>query len=136
MEANAFPGPAVVIAYSPCMPEHGIGDDRAAEQAKLAVESRAFPLFVYDPRKGERMKERFDLKSNPALKEDWYVNPKTNQPVDFIAFARTEGRFRRHFDAFRGAESRAGRPLEELAPAARAGGPALTGEFRQESNRG
>ena len=99
MEANAFPGPAVVIAYSPCMPEHGIGDDRAAEQAKLAVESRAFPLFVYDPRKGERMKERFDLKSNPAIKEDWYVNPKTNQPVDFIAFARTEGRFRRHFDA-------------------------------------
>ena len=27
MEANAFPGPAVVIAYSPCQPEHGIADD-------------------------------------------------------------------------------------------------------------
>ncbi|MBI4467130.1 MAG: 4Fe-4S binding protein [Acidobacteria bacterium] len=97
LEANAFPGPAVVIAYSACMPEHGIGDDQAAEQAKLAVESRAFPLFVYDPRKGERMRERFDLRGNPAVKEDWYVNPKTGQPVDFMAFARTEGRFRRHF---------------------------------------
>jgi pyruvate/2-oxoacid:ferredoxin oxidoreductase beta subunit len=97
MEANSFPGPAVVIVYSPCMPEHGIGDDAAARQAKLAVETRTFPLFVYDPRKGERLKERIDLKGNPAIKEDWYVNPKTNEPVDFVAFARTEGRFRHHF---------------------------------------
>ena len=52
MEANAYPGPAVVIAYSPCMPEHGIADDAATRQAKLAVESRAFPLFTYDPRRG------------------------------------------------------------------------------------
>jgi pyruvate-ferredoxin/flavodoxin oxidoreductase len=97
LEANAFPGPAVVIAYSPCMPEHGIGDDQAAHQAKLAVESRAFPLFLYDPRKGDSLKARFDLKGNPALKEDWFTNPKTGEPVDFVAFARTEGRFRHHF---------------------------------------
>jgi pyruvate-ferredoxin/flavodoxin oxidoreductase len=97
MEANAFPGPAVVVVYSPCMPEHGIGDDQASHQAKLAVESRTFPLFIYDPRKGESLKERFDLKGNPALKEDWYKNPKTDQTIDFIYFARTEGRFRRHF---------------------------------------
>ncbi|HET7840740.1 MAG TPA: thiamine pyrophosphate-binding protein, partial [Terriglobia bacterium] len=31
-------------------------------------------------------------------KDDWYIDPKTNQPVDFVAFARTEGRFARHFD--------------------------------------
>jgi len=97
LEANAFPGPAVVIVYSPCMPEHGIGDDQAAQQAKLAVESRTFPLFLYDPRKGERLGERIDLKGNPALKEDWYQNPKTGETIDFICFARTEGRFRRHF---------------------------------------
>ncbi len=54
-------------------------------------------MFVYDPRKGERLKERIDLKGNPAIKEDWYVNPKTNEAVDFVAFARTEGRFRPHF---------------------------------------
>ena len=52
LEANAYPGPAVVIAYSACMPEHGIADDAATRQAKLAVESRAFPLFTYDPRRG------------------------------------------------------------------------------------
>ncbi|HXE74737.1 MAG TPA: 2-oxoacid:acceptor oxidoreductase family protein [Candidatus Xenobia bacterium] len=97
LEANAFPGPAVIIVYSPCMPEHGIGDDQAAHQAKLAVETRAFPLFIYDPRKGESLRERLDLKGNPALKDDWYVHPKTNQPVDFVTFARSEGRFRHHF---------------------------------------
>jgi pyruvate-ferredoxin/flavodoxin oxidoreductase len=96
-EANAFPGPAVVIVYAPCMPEHGIADDQAAHQSRLAVESRAFPLFVHDPRKGETFSERFDLKGNPAVKEDWFVNPKTGAAVDFVAFARTEGRFRRHF---------------------------------------
>jgi hypothetical protein len=32
------------------------------------------------------------------MKEDWYVNPKTGEPVDFITFARTEGRFAKHFD--------------------------------------
>ncbi len=97
MEANTFPGPAVVVCYAPCMPEHGIGDDMAAHQAKLAVESRAFPLFLYDPRKGESMRERFDLKGNPALKEDWFTHPKTGETIDFLYFARTEGRFRRHF---------------------------------------
>jgi pyruvate ferredoxin oxidoreductase beta subunit len=66
-------------------------------QAKLAVESRAFPLFICDPRKGERIKDRLSLQGNPAMKDDCYVIPKTGE-VDFIAFARTEGRFVKHFD--------------------------------------
>ena len=99
MAANEFPGPAVVICYATCPPEHGVGDDQSMVQAKLAVESRAFPLLVYDPRKGQRVKERLSLQGNPRVKDDWMVDMKTNQPVDFVAFARTEGRFARHFDA-------------------------------------
>jgi pyruvate/2-oxoacid:ferredoxin oxidoreductase beta subunit/Pyruvate/2-oxoacid:ferredoxin oxidoreductase gamma subunit/Fe-S-cluster-containing hydrogenase component 2 len=99
MAANEYPGPAVVIAYTTCQPEHGVADDRSMLQEKLAVESRAFPLMVYDPRKGEKFRERLSLAGNPAVKEDWYVDPHTNQPVDFISFAKTEGRFSRHFDA-------------------------------------
>jgi pyruvate/2-oxoacid:ferredoxin oxidoreductase beta subunit/Pyruvate/2-oxoacid:ferredoxin oxidoreductase gamma subunit/Pyruvate/2-oxoacid:ferredoxin oxidoreductase delta subunit len=99
MAANEFPGPAVIIAYASCMPEHGIPDDRASLQAKLAVESRTFPLFTFDPRKGDRISECLSLQGNPALKEDWFADPKTNSPVDFVSFARTEGRFARHFDA-------------------------------------
>src|SRR5205823_10398297 len=35
---------------------------------------------------------------NPAVKEDWFKNPKTNEEVTFIDFARSEGRFAKHFD--------------------------------------
>jgi pyruvate/2-oxoacid:ferredoxin oxidoreductase beta subunit/Pyruvate/2-oxoacid:ferredoxin oxidoreductase delta subunit len=96
MEANAYPGPAVLIAYSACMPEHGIADDAATRQAKLAVDSRAFPLFTYDPRRGETFRERLSLQGNPALREDWDAAPD-GTPVDFLAFARSEGRFGQHF---------------------------------------
>ena len=96
MDANEFPGPAVVIVYTACMPEHGIGDDAATRQSKLAVDSRAFPLFTYDPRRGERISERLSLQGNPALREDWSRLPD-GEPVDFLAFARTEGRFAPHF---------------------------------------
>lgn len=107
MAANEFPGPAIVNTYTTCQPEHGVADDRAMAQAKLAAESRAFPLFIYDPRKGERIKERLSLQGNPAMKDDWYVIPKTGEVVNFISFARTEGRFAKHFD-------KEGKPSEVL----------------------
>jgi pyruvate/2-oxoacid:ferredoxin oxidoreductase beta subunit/Pyruvate/2-oxoacid:ferredoxin oxidoreductase delta subunit len=97
LSANEYPGPAVVIAYAPCQPEHGIGDDAAVLQSKLAVDARAFPLLVYDPRAGEALKQRLSLQGNPARKDDWYVTPKGAR-IDFVAFARTEGRFAKHFD--------------------------------------
>ncbi len=97
MEANAFPGPAVVVVYTTCQPEHGVGDDRSRHQSKLAVESRAFPVFTYDPRNGDTIRERLNLKGNPAMKEDWYTIPKTGETIDFISFARTEGRFAKNF---------------------------------------
>ena len=98
LEANEYPGPAVVIAYSACMPEHGIADDAATRQAKLAVESRAFPLFTYDPRRGSTIAERLSLQGNPSLREDNTTNPD-GTPIDFLTFARSEGRFAPHFDA-------------------------------------
>lgn len=98
MAANEYPGPAVVTVYTTCQPEHGVADDRSSCQAKLAVDSRAFPLFMYDPRKGERIKERLSLAGNPAVGEDWYRLPHTGEVIDFLTFARTEGRFTKQFD--------------------------------------
>ena len=98
MEANAFPGPAVINVFTTCQPEHGVADNMAEHQAKLAADSRSFPVFIYDPRKGSRIKERLSLVGNPNVKDDWYTNPKTGEVVDFISFARTEGRFAKHFD--------------------------------------
>jgi len=100
MEANEYPGPAVVVVYTPCMPEHGIADDAANRQAKLAVESRAFPLFTYDPRRGPTTAERLSLQGNPAPKEDWAHLPD-GTILDFCTFARTEGRFAPHFGSVR-----------------------------------
>jgi len=98
MDANEYPGPAVVIVYAACMPEHGIADDAATAQAKLAVESRAFPLFTYDPRRGASIAERLSLQGNPALRDDWAKAPDGSS-IDFLTFARTEGRFAGHFGA-------------------------------------
>jgi pyruvate/2-oxoacid:ferredoxin oxidoreductase beta subunit/NAD-dependent dihydropyrimidine dehydrogenase PreA subunit len=96
--ALEFPGPALVCCYTTCQPEHGVADNMAGSQARLAVDTRAFPLLIYDPRHGERLKERLSLQGNPSLKEDWFKNPKTGETVDFIDFARSEGRFVKHFD--------------------------------------
>ena len=70
--ATSYPGPSLVVVYSSCQPEHGVGDALSAHQARLAVESRAFPLLVHDPTRGDRLRERLDLKGNPSLKADWH----------------------------------------------------------------
>ncbi len=52
--ALEFDGPAIVVCYTTCQPEHGVADNMAGEQARLAVDTRAFPILIYDPRKGDR----------------------------------------------------------------------------------
>jgi pyruvate/2-oxoacid:ferredoxin oxidoreductase beta subunit/ferredoxin len=108
--ANSYKGPSVVIVYTTCQPEHGVGDNMSAHQAKLAVESRAFPLLIHDPRNGDTLKQRLSLQGNPTPSKDWYVNPKTGEQTDFVTFARTEQRFAKHFDAD-------GNPSQELLAA-------------------
>jgi pyruvate/2-oxoacid:ferredoxin oxidoreductase beta subunit/NAD-dependent dihydropyrimidine dehydrogenase PreA subunit len=108
--ALEFDGPAVISCYTTCQPEHGVADNMAGEQARLAVDTRAFPLLIYDPRKGNTIRDRLSLQGNPAMKEDWYTNPKTKEVVNFIDFARSEGRFSKHFD-------RDGNPSETLLKA-------------------
>jgi pyruvate/2-oxoacid:ferredoxin oxidoreductase beta subunit len=98
MAANEYDGPAVVSVYTTCQPEHGVGDNMAMHQSKLAVDTRSFPVLMYDPRKGTKIAERLSLQGNPATTEDFYVEPKTGEVYDFTMFARSEGRFSKHFD--------------------------------------
>ena len=70
----------------------------ASQHSKLAVESRAFPLFIFDPRKGQKLRERLSLVGNPSQKEDWWIPPNSDKPFTFVDFARTEGRFSKQFD--------------------------------------
>ena len=88
----------------------GVVPEGLEDKARLAVDSRAFPLLIFDPRKGERLKERLSLQGNPAMKSDWWTNPKTSEEVNFLDFARSEGRFGKHFD-------REGNPSETLMKA-------------------
>ena len=97
--ALEYDGPAIVNCYTTCQPEHGVADNMAGEQARLAVDTRAFPILIYDPRKGNTIKKRLSLQGNPAVKDDWFKNPKTGEEIDFIHFCRSEGRFVKHFDA-------------------------------------
>jgi pyruvate ferredoxin oxidoreductase beta subunit len=98
IRAMEFEGPSVVSCYTTCQPEHGVADNMAADQARLAVDSRAFPLLIYDPDKGDTIKSRLSLVGNPGLKDDWFKSPKSGETIDFIDFCRSEGRFGKHFD--------------------------------------
>jgi pyruvate-ferredoxin/flavodoxin oxidoreductase len=100
--------PALFNIYAACPPEHGIGDDVAFKQSKLAVESRAYPLVKYDPDAGISIEECIDLEGNPAMDDDWptysidYEDEKGEAcklevPMTFADFAVTEGRFRKQF---------------------------------------
>ena len=48
LEADAFDGPSLVIAYSHCI-SHGFDLRKGLEQQKLAVESGVWPLYRYNP---------------------------------------------------------------------------------------
>lgn len=110
LAANSYPGPAVVNVYTTCLPEHGVADDRSMAEAKRAVESRAFPLLIHDPRLGPRLRDRLSLQGNPNPSGDWMLDAKTGEPYTFVDFARGQARFARDFDA-------GGRPIEALRAA-------------------
>jgi len=50
LEAEAYPGPSLIIAYSHCI-AHGYDMVHGADQQKLAVDSGVWPLYRFDPRR-------------------------------------------------------------------------------------
>jgi pyruvate-ferredoxin/flavodoxin oxidoreductase len=62
-EAESFPGPSLILAYSPCI-AHGYDLAMSAEQTKLAVETGYWPLFRYDPRRVEQGLNALAMDSN------------------------------------------------------------------------
>lgn len=63
-EAEAYPGPSIVIAYCPCL-EHGIKAGMGATQLEMkkAVECGYWHLYRYDPRLAAEGKNPFQLDS-------------------------------------------------------------------------
>ena len=65
VEAEAHPGPSLIIAYSPCI-AHGYDLAFGARQQKLAVDSGVWPLFRFDPRRIEQGEPPLTLDSAPG----------------------------------------------------------------------
>ena len=65
LEAEAYPGPSLVIAYSHCI-AHGYDLVHGAEQQKLAVDSGVWPLYRFDPRRIAAGEPPLQLDSGPA----------------------------------------------------------------------
>ncbi len=63
-EAEAFPGPALILAYSPCI-AHGYDLRFGMDQQKAAVLAGHWPLFRYDPALAAEGKNPLQLDSKP-----------------------------------------------------------------------
>ncbi|MBN2877580.1 MAG: pyruvate:ferredoxin (flavodoxin) oxidoreductase, partial [Bacilli bacterium] len=63
-EAEAYPGPSIILAYSPCI-AHGItgGLGNSNQEAKLATECGYWPIFRFDPRLIEQGKNPLQIDS-------------------------------------------------------------------------
>jgi pyruvate-ferredoxin/flavodoxin oxidoreductase len=70
LEAESYPGPSLIIAYSHCI-AHGIAleDGVGMRQQKAAVESGHWLLYRYDPRRTEAGDNPFQLDSQAARKK-------------------------------------------------------------------
>ncbi|MBC8094912.1 MAG: pyruvate:ferredoxin (flavodoxin) oxidoreductase, partial [Akkermansiaceae bacterium] len=67
VEAESYPGPSLIIAYSHCI-AHGIALDQGvgARQQKLAVDSGQWLLYRFDPRRAEAGENPLQLDSGAA----------------------------------------------------------------------
>jgi pyruvate-ferredoxin/flavodoxin oxidoreductase len=76
-EAEAYDGPSLIIAYSPCI-AHGYDLRHGMEQQKLAVLSGHWPLFRYHPERAREGKPPLELDSKaPSLPLERYAYNET-----------------------------------------------------------
>ena len=80
LEAEAYPGPSLIIAYSPCI-AHGIDMRKTQAEEKLAVDSGYWILYRYNPLLAKEGKNPFILDSK---------EPK----LDYQTFLDNEIRYR------------------------------------------
>lgn len=72
LEAEAYEGPSLIIAYSPCI-EQGFPMQRCMEEEKRAVESGYFPLYRFNPelKKNNENPLRIDSKTASLPMEEF-----------------------------------------------------------------
>ena len=72
-EAESYPGPSIILAYSPCI-AHGIngGLGNSHQEAKLATECGYWPIYRYDPRLIEEGKNPLQIDSREPKWEKYH----------------------------------------------------------------
>lgn len=80
MEADAYDGPSLILAYSHCI-AHGIAMDSGVDRCKDAVNSGHWQLFRYDPRRTEAGQNPLQIDSK-------------DPSMTFEDFASVQNRFR------------------------------------------
>jgi pyruvate-ferredoxin/flavodoxin oxidoreductase len=74
LEAEAYDGPSLIIAYSPCI-NHGIDMSKSPKEEKLAVDSGYWTLYRYNPMLTREGKNPFTLDSKePKLAYQAFLN--------------------------------------------------------------
>ena len=99
-----FDGPALVQVYAPSPGRHGFASEQALQQSEHAINTRAMPLYRYDPRADGVFGSRISLAGNPLSHESMVQHEEALlTPADW---ALGQGRFADHFG-----------PLPDGAPA-------------------
>jgi len=77
LEAEAYAGPSLIIAYSHCI-SHGIDMSKGLYQQKLAVQSGAWPLYRFNPKLVEEGKNPLTIDSSaPSISISDYAYNET-----------------------------------------------------------
>jgi len=77
-----FGGAALFHIHAPSPGRHGFPSDRTLEQARLAVTTRTFPLYRYDPRTEGVFGTRLELEDNPEPLALWTCDPTPARPAN------------------------------------------------------
>lgn len=95
-EAEAYPGPSIVIAYCPCL-MHGIKQSLSHSiiQQRNAVESQFWPIYRFNPARGEnplQFDEPWAYTQSPAMQAPPKWSPKPWVKENIIAFGASAPR--------------------------------------------
>jgi pyruvate-ferredoxin/flavodoxin oxidoreductase len=95
LEAESYPGPSLIIAYSHCI-AHGYDMAHGLDQQKLAVDAAVWPLFRFDPRRVAQGLPPLVLDSGPPkVSAREYMNNETRfrmvEKMDPLRFRRLLG---------------------------------------------
>ncbi len=101
--ALAFEGPALLHLHAPSPRRHGFATEHTLQRARLAMESRIFPLFLYDPLAEGVFGSRLSLEGNPQPLAPWAGDTDADTPTP-ASWALGERRFSGYFTPLQEAE--------------------------------